>query len=213
MRCTNVMPSELILVKHAQPILDPAVPPKYWQLSPEGENQAERLARVLVQFMPFTLASSTEPKAQRTAEIAGEALGVQIHTVEGLHEFDRPALPIMSAVEHERLNTAIFDDLSRVMIGSESGAQALARFTAGVHTALETAAGSRTLVTVAHGTVISLLVAAHNTIDPRGLWKRLQCPSFIVLALPGFRLVRVEDNPIGGSAIPKAGFSSPPERR
>lgn len=207
------MPSELILVKHAQPILDPAVPPKYWQLSPDGENQAARLARVLAPFMPFTLASSSEAKARRTAEIAGKALGLQVHTVEGLHEFDRPALPIMSAAEHERLNTAIFDDPSRVMIGSESGAQALARFTAGVHTALDTAAGSRTLVAVSHGTVISLFVAAHNAIDSRALWKRLQCPSFVVLALPGFRLVRVEDDPVGENAIRNAGPSFPPERR
>jgi broad specificity phosphatase PhoE len=207
------MPPELILVKHAQPILDPAVPPKDWQLSPEGENQAERLARVLAPFMPFTLASSREKKARRTAEIAGGTLGLQVHTVEGLHEFDRPALPLMSAVEHERLNTAIFDDLSRVMIGRESGAQALARFTAGVHAALDTLAGSRTLVAVTHGTVISLFVAAHNAIDPRQLWKRLQCPSFVALALPGFRLVRVEDDPVGGNAIRNAGLSSPRARR
>ena len=213
MRCTALMPSELLLVKHAHPILDPAVPPKCWQLSPAGEDQSKRLAQVLAQFMPLALVSSTEPKAQRTAEIAGEVLGLQAHPIEGLHEFDRPALPIMSAAEHERLNTAIFDDLSRVLIGSESGAQALARFTAGVNTAIDMAAGSRTLVAVTHGTVISLLVAAHNAVDPRELWRRLQCPSFVVISLPGFRLVRVEDTPLGENVIPNAGSSSLRERR
>ena len=42
-----LMPSRLILVKHAQPILDAAVPPARWQLGIEGERQANRLARVL----------------------------------------------------------------------------------------------------------------------------------------------------------------------
>ncbi len=41
---------------------------------------------------------------------------------------------------------------------------------------------------VAHGTMISLLVARHNDIDAFGFWQRLGPPSFCVLAVPGFEL-------------------------
>jgi hypothetical protein len=35
---------------------------------------------------------------------------------------------------------------------------------------------------------MSLFVAAHNDIDGFGLWKRLACPSFVVLDVPSFLL-------------------------
>jgi len=188
------MTRRIILVKHAQPILDATMAPRHWQLSAEGADQARRLAQRLAEFMPFTLACSREPKAQRTGAIVAEELDLPMRVVEGLEEFDRPALPLMPAAEHEHLNARIFTDLSRVVIGRESGAQALARFREGVMTALDGAPDTKTLVVVTHGTVMSLLVAAHNDIDPMDLWKRLTCPSFVVLALPGFALARIVEH-------------------
>ena len=184
----------LVLVKHAQPILDAAVPASLWRLSPEGEVQARHLARRLEEFRPLFLASSSEPKAMRTGEIVAAALGVPMRAVPGLEEFDRPALPLMSPAAHEELNAPIFDDPSVVVLGRESGAQALARFTAGVTMALDSASQAGNLVIVAHGTVISLFVAAHNDIDPKALWKRLTCPSYVVVRLPGFVLERVVEH-------------------
>lgn len=190
------MPSRLVLVKHAQPVLDASVPPQFWELGAEGEEQAKRLGRVLAPMMPFALVSSPEPKAAATARILGEQLGVKPGPIEGLREFDRPVLPLLGAAEHRRLNAAIFEDLSRVVLGRESGAGALARFSEAVAAALDAAADASTLVAVAHGTVIALFVAAHNDVDAFGLWTRLQCPSFVVLTVPGFRLARVEENPV-----------------
>jgi len=190
------MVRQLVLVKHAQPVLDPAVPPRQWTLGPDGEEGARRLARALAEFMPFALASSPEPKARRTAAIVGAALGVEVRVHEGLEEFDRPALPLMSREEHWRVNAAIFSDPRRPALGAESGEAALERFRRGIGDAIEHAAGVDTLVAIAHGTVITLLAAAHNELDPMDLWSRLECPSFIVLSLPGFRLGRV---------VPRAG--------
>jgi hypothetical protein len=45
------------------------------------------------------------------------------------------------------------------------------------------------LAIVAHGTVISLFVAAHNQINSFELWQQLAMPSFVVLGLPSFALV------------------------
>ncbi len=127
-------------------------------------------------------------------------LGLKTATVEGLGEFDRPALPLMTAAEHDRVNAAIFEDLSSVVLGRESGAQALARFSAALAAAIDAASDARTLVAVSHGTVIALFAAAHNDIDAHELWRRLQCPSYVVLSAPQYRIIRVEENPLGDGA-------------
>ena len=41
---------------------------------------------------------------------------------------------------------------------------------------------------VAHGTVISLLVARYNDLDAHALWRGLGLPSFCVLSAKDFRL-------------------------
>src|SRR4051812_34023473 len=125
-------PRYVVLVKHALPILRAEVPPRLWHLGPEGELQATRIARQLAKFQPCTLACSREPKAVRTAELVAAELGIGLRVVDGLEEFDRPALPLVSAAEHARLNAQIFEEPSRAVLGSESAAHALARFSAGL---------------------------------------------------------------------------------
>lgn len=186
------MVRQLVLVKHAQPILEPSTPPRTWTLGPDGEEGARRLARALAGYAPFALASSPEPKALRTAEIVAAADGVAVRVHDDLREFDRPALPLMSREDHRRLNAAIFSDPDRPALGTESAAAALARFGRGIHAAIEESGAVETLVVITHGTVLTLLTAAHNDIDPLELWSRLACPSYVVLLLPGFRLESVE---------------------
>ncbi len=52
------------------------------------------------------------------------------------------------------------------------------------------------VVIVAHGTVISLLVALHNDIDAHEIWQCLGLPSFCVLSIPGLELREVSFSPI-----------------
>jgi broad specificity phosphatase PhoE len=187
------MPTRLVLVKHAQPVLDAAVPARLWTLGEVGEVQATRLAWKLRELMPLTLVCSREPKAKRTCEIVASELGVSMRVVDGLEELDRPVLPLMSAEEHDRLNSRIFEDLAKPGIGEESGLQALGRFTTALTKAIDEAA-TDTLVVVTHGTVVSLLVSKHNDVDPIALWRRLSCPSFAVLTLPTFELRAIVDH-------------------
>jgi broad specificity phosphatase PhoE len=177
----------VVLVKHAQPILEPGVPPRDWRLSPEGEQQSRRLARRLRPYSPLRLVASAEPKAFMTGELVAAELGVEVVPVAGLEEFDRPALPLMSKAEHERVNAPIFTDPRVRVLGGECGEDALRRFSSAVDAELARTEAS-TLVAITHGTVMSLFVAAHNDIDGFGLWKRLACPSFVVLDVPSFLL-------------------------
>jgi broad specificity phosphatase PhoE len=181
-------PGRLVLVKHARPVLDPARPPHQWILGADGEAQAADLAPSLRGFLPFDLVASPEPKALKTAQVVAARLGAEARAVDGLQEFDRPALPLMSAREHARVNSRIFAEPNRPMLGSESARGALARFSAAL---LREVSARKTpnLVAVSHGTVISLFVARHNAIDAFGFWRSLECGAFAVLDLPSLRLL------------------------
>ena len=189
----------VILVKHALPELDAALPPREWRLGAEGEAQARRLANRLrtelpLQAAPLQLVSSPEPKAERTAEIVAGELGLSLEVRAGLQEFDRPALPLVSKAEHAALNETIFAEPSRRLLGRESGAEALARFERALSAAVADAPATHSVIAVSHGTVIALLVAAHNPIDGFELWKRLTCPSFVVLTWPRLALLHMVDH-------------------
>lgn len=180
----------LILVKHALPILDAVRPPREWPLAPDGKRQSKRLAAALRRFAPLRVVSSPEPKALATAEIVAAEFGLAVTVGGGLREIDRRALPIVTAAEHQRLNADVFTDVERPVVGSESARDARDRFAEAVSKELQrTKEGS--LVVVAHGTVIALLVSAHNPIDAFDLWTRLQCPSFVVLDAQSLALLEV----------------------
>jgi 2,3-bisphosphoglycerate-dependent phosphoglycerate mutase len=180
------------LVKHAQPLLDAAKPAREWDLAVEGLEQSKRLGASLRQFVPCRLVSSPEPKALRTCEIVSAELGVSMTVVDGLREIDRPVLPIMSASEHERVNARIFTEFDRRVMGRESAREARDRFAEAVRTEIGRTE-EENLIVVAHGTVISLLVGEHNSVGSFQLWKRLQCPSFVVLEKLSLELVEVVD--------------------
>lgn len=179
-----------MLVKHALPVLDPAVPPREWLLGAEGEEQARRLAGLLASYAPFRLIASPEPKALRTAQLVAAELRLDVSVAAGLAEFDRPALPLMTKEEHERINAGIFEDLDRPVLGMESGQDALQRFSNAIAAELARIE-SENLVAVTHGTVISLFVAAHNDIDGFTLWKQLACPAFVVLDIATLAILRI----------------------
>jgi broad specificity phosphatase PhoE len=188
MRLAASLPTSLVLVKHAMPVQEPAVAPRHWRLGLEGEHQSRRLASRLLAYAPLRLVASPEPKALMTGQLVAAELGLNVSAAAGLEEFDRPPLPLMPKAEHERTVAPIFGDLHRLVLGAESGRDALTRFSAAVDTELAQT-DAPNLVAITHGTVISLFVAAHNDIDGFALWKQLACPSFVVLDVPSF-LVR-----------------------
>ena len=170
----------VILVKHAQPVLDSSLPPREWRLARDGERQAHRLADALRQYLPFRMFSSPELKARQTSEIVAAELGVAMTTVEDLRELDRPPLPILSESDHRALNARVFAEPDVPVIGAESAASALQRFERALGKEIDPAATN--LVVIAHGTVISLFVASVDpSVEAFVLWKRLRCPSFVVL--------------------------------
>lgn len=171
----------LVIVKHAQPMLDASRPPREWQLGREGKEQARRLADRLRPFLPFRLMCSSEPKAVQTAGILSTELRVEATAVDDLREIDRPALPILPQEQHRALNAPVFEAFDTAVIGAESARDALDRFAAAIRR-LTRAHPTESMVVVSHGTVMALFVAAANPeVKAYDLWERLQCPSYVVL--------------------------------
>jgi broad specificity phosphatase PhoE len=174
----------LILVRHSCPEVVPGTPSDQWRLSEEGRRRCERLAEWLTGCRFERIYASREAKAQETAYLVVQRLGVSIETVDGLHEQDRSDVTAWIPREaFERRIKRLFERPSEPVFGQETADAAYERYARAVN---QVVAGSedRDVVIVSHGTVMSLLAGRANGIDPFALWSRLGLPSIIVLSLP-----------------------------
>ncbi len=78
-------------------------------------------------------------------------------------------------------------------MGNETADEAHARFAAAVE-AVCARHSARNIMVVAHGTVITLLVARRAGLEPFPFWKRLGLPSFVALSLPDHAMQTVCDH-------------------
>ncbi|HXH22188.1 MAG TPA: histidine phosphatase family protein [Dehalococcoidia bacterium] len=178
---------KLLLIKHSLPDVRPEHPPSRWRLSPEGSRRALDLAEALRLFGLARLYASSEPKASQTAALVAERLGVPWEARGGLEEHHRDHEPFLPEEEFQERVAALFARPSERVFGDESADEARARFAA----AVEALVADDDVGIVAHGTVISLLVAAKSGLDAFSLWRRLGLPSYVVLETPSWRVVEV----------------------
>jgi broad specificity phosphatase PhoE len=181
--------SHLILVKHSLPEINPKTDAHDWPLSTEGRNRCHMLAEQLVPYQPTRFISSDEPKAIETAEIISARFNMPSTVVADLHEHDRRNTPYLAhKQEFEAAIAKFFDQPDVLVYCNETANQALARFSEGIKKLCMVVDGD--LAVVSHGTVITLFVAAHNAVNAFEFWRHLALPSFVVLGLPHFRLIR-----------------------
>jgi 2,3-bisphosphoglycerate-dependent phosphoglycerate mutase len=185
---------KLVLIKHAMPEVQPGLPPSMWPLSQEGRRSCEALVAPLRPLGLERVMGSREPKATETGRALALGLGVPFEVREGLHEHerghegfepDRPAFE--SKIE------GLFENKAERVYGSESGTESLERFRASV-LAIVAENEAESVAIVAHGTVISLLVAESCGLDGFELWRRLGLPSYVVLETPKLRLLDVVES-------------------
>jgi broad specificity phosphatase PhoE len=182
---------KLILVKHSQPEIDPLVPAREWHLSEEGKLRCQRLADQLAGYEPGRIVASTEPKAVETARIVAERLDKPFEVAEGLHEHNRSNVPFYSPQVFVAAVATFFQKPGELVSGRETALQAQERFSKAVEDVLERYTDENVVI-VAHGTVITLFVAAHAAIEPFMFWKRLGLPSFGAMSRPGLELVELD---------------------
>lgn len=185
--------ARLILVKHAMPTIEPDVPAAKWRLSDEGRRACVDLAARLAEFEPTNVVGSTEPKAAETARIVAAELSLPCEIQEGLHEQDQSGTPLLGSQEWQVAVAKMFAAPDQLVFGCETAAAASDRFATAVADTLRHHPGAMPAI-VAHGRVISLLVARTNPVDPFAFWRRLGLPSFVVLGPPDFRIVGVVES-------------------
>jgi len=183
--------SNIILVKHSLPEINPQIPPSRWPLSEEGEVRCSLLADQLAFHQPDAIFSSQELKAIQTAELIAERLSRSNKALPSLHEHERENTPFFkSQAEFLAAVNEFFEKPGELVYGEESATQAQERFSLAVHQLLSEQPAQNPVI-VAHGTVITLFVAKYNPIEPYPFWLRLGLPSFVTLEYPSFKLKSV----------------------
>lgn len=175
------MPADLlILVKHARPAVDPAVPAASWTLGADGLAGSRRLAERLRPLSIGLVVTSVEPKAVETGQVVAEALDLPWQTGHDLHEHVRPSVGYLPQDEFEASIRRFFSTPTAVVFGNESADAAFRRFSTAVDALVRVHRGRR-LAIVAHGTVISLLLGRRYGVDEWATWKALGTPAYIVV--------------------------------
>lgn len=176
----------VILVKHAAPELRPDVPSDRWVLSAAGQESCRRLAGELRGQDVRRLYASLEPKALETAARVAIEIGLDVRPRADLHENDRSGLGFLPAADLERLIARFFDEPDVLIMGRETARAAEARFAAAVRRIAEESADEPAAI-VAHGAVITLLLAEGSGVPPVALWKQIALASWIRLEGPDLR--------------------------
>lgn len=173
-------PDLLVLVKHARPDVDPALPSSRWTLGVEGFDGSRRLAERLRPLDLDVVVGSVEPKAAETGRIVAQELGLPFSTGPGLHEQERTSAGYLDATRFRDAIRQLFASPRDLVFGDETGDKAGARFGAAL-AALGEAHPERRLCVVAHGTVIALHLEREYGADGWSIWQALDVPSYVVV--------------------------------
>lgn len=176
------MPRTLHLIKHGKPQIIPNVSAHEWQLADDALDELPRLLDRL-KPTPHIILCSEEPKAKATAQALAAALGVPCRPMLGLHEHLRYSNELTSAAEFRGRFRRFFAEPASVVVGEESANDARTRFGNALRAAM-LANPQESVAVVAHGTVISLVVAAVNNADAFLLWQALKCLDSLTLDWP-----------------------------
>lgn len=183
----------LILIRHANPEIDPALPAAQWRLSARGRERCALLAEGLAPFRPQAVITSEEPKAEETGRLVAEFFGLPAASHPGLQEQDRREAGFLSPENFRKSVLNVFRHPEARVFGTESAREAQIRFRDALHAAL---AGypAGNIALVSHGTVIALFAALYNPQPAEEIWTQLtqSMPSFLVLSRPDYRLLGVE---------------------
>ncbi|GHF48980.1 broad specificity phosphatase PhoE [Deinococcus metalli] len=181
------MPRTLHLIKHGRPRIIPGVPAHDWVLAEGALDGLDALVARLTP-RPDVIVSSEEPKARATADGLAARLGVPWRAMLGLHEQLRYTAPFHTdPANFEADLRQFFDHPHDVVYGEESAADACTRFGNAVQAVLR-ANPHGTVAIVSHGTVISLLLAHANRLDPWPLWRSLGLLDAVTVDVPGLRV-------------------------
>ncbi len=146
-------------VTHPQVTIDPDAPVTSWHLSPEGRRRAHALLGQPWVRDIGRVVSSHETKAQETAAILADHLGLEVEVRAGIGENDRSATGFVPPAAFEQLADRFFADPEVSVEGWERAVDAQARIVTGLADLLDPGT-DRDVVVVGHGGVGTLWYCA-----------------------------------------------------
>ena len=174
-------PGALILIRHAEPVVDPGQPAAQWSLTPAGMEASRLLAIRLCALAPMCIVSSHERKAKATAEVIGGTLSIPVFEMPGFEEQGGNRIPFFADTEaFDRAVQRLFSTPDEVVLGQESANQAADRFAQALSSARATCPGG-TLACVSHGRVLCAFLARYFGVPAYSHWKRLGMPDAIMV--------------------------------
>lgn len=182
MQCIGVPPARsggeeeievrsVVLVRHAEPLVDPHRNASGWILTDAGRDAARAIAPGLVDEHPDVVVASTEHKARETGEIIADALELPMRTHEGLGEQGRDGVPYVADREvFLELVHQHFENPARVILGQETSHEAAARFGRVVAELGRDRPEACCPILVSHGRVMASYLASVTSVDAWELW-------------------------------------------
>lgn len=167
------------LIRHASPEIQPSVPAPEWVLSERGQREAGVLAGTAESWGIEALYASTEPKAQATALILGDPLGLPVNVVPA---FDELRIPPDWIPNSDDFNELVRDVLAgETPRGCESAEAAAARFAEGMALVAQ---GRLPAGVVSHGRVLTAYLSRHYGVsDAFDYWRSIPMPGWAVIDL------------------------------
>ncbi len=181
----------LILVRHAAVAVDTAVSAHKWELTEDGRIQTAKLASTLQPYTPTRIFTSPEPKAQQTAAVLAAQWQIPCSVQSGLEEHHRHGEPYLSREQFLQKIANLFARPDALVFGRESGAEARMRWETAVSQCSQQHP-EENIVIVTHGTVLTLVLAAHNPdLRPFTFWQQLTMPAAIIVQRHTLRIKKM----------------------
>lgn len=179
----------LVLVRHAPTTLQAGVPSAQWQLTGDARSLTTELAAQLASSYPVDrVVTSHEPKAIGTGRTLASKLGVKSVTGPDLEEHHRQRTVLMEEAEWQRTLKRFFGSPQVLLFGQETGAEARRRFDRGLRAAQREHPRQR-LAVVSHATVLTLLLAGPNALEPYDLWRTVKMPEALVVHPESLKII------------------------
>ncbi|MGB3305048.1 MAG: histidine phosphatase family protein [Thermomicrobiales bacterium] len=173
-----------ILVRHAQPEIDPERSATDWSLSESGRLAARELAFAIGSLAPGTVVTSPERKAVETGAEIAAMLDLGLTIDDDLREQGLMSLPFLSDAEFHEAVERHFREPERVVLGNESSAAAGRRLGRALNRLERSAVDVHGMpVIVTHGRVLASFLAQLTGDDAITIWRSLRMPDAFVADL------------------------------
>lgn len=173
----------LVLIRHAETQPIDGISAHDWQLTEQGMQASQQLARQLTAFQLGAIYTSTEAKAITTGAIIAEMLNIPCQTAPDLQETRRDAADLLTREAFQQAVHTAMQQPDEQHFGEETFAAARDRFLNRT-VQLLAAHPAESIALVSHGRVLSMVLAHLLGDDPVAIWSDLTMPDYLAFPVP-----------------------------